>query len=334
MIAFESVVIALTVYYKSRIMHESLSNMMISSMEYRKLAYSSPDELDSIPTWLGIANTIVKAAGYWFAYIIFNNRFNAKHNEPSCIVIVLLSIISSLLGGGRGGAIDLIICMFVFYIICIYRKNKSYRIISITPFLRIFVVALIIIFTFQMLGDFVGRVSTLSLMDYLAEYFGAEIVNLDIFLEDPSPRNEIWGNQTFIYLVKMIGPHIGLDASYYLLDQPFHFNNGYNLGNVATTFYSFIYDFGYWGVFYLTTAMAITSQLLYEHILKNNFTVRSFHLLIYAYVYATLILSFFSNKFYEKLFSKGFLVLAFVWLFFDICFTNRNKQKTVVTPEA
>ena len=92
-------------------------------------------------------------------------------------------------------------------------------------------------------------------MYYLAFYCGAEIKNLDIFLNSTKTKPAIWGEQTFVNLVKAIGRFFISGFDQYYLINPYQSVNGYYLGNVYTTFKAYIHDFGYIGMIILIIIM-------------------------------------------------------------------------------
>ncbi|KLD60505.1 hypothetical protein WP50_09840 [Lactiplantibacillus plantarum] len=96
-----------------------------------------------------------------------------------------------------------------------------------------------------------GReVGSFSKANYLAIYFGAEIKNLDTFIQAgqfPIRPHGTFGAQTFLEFNRTFGKFFGSNATV-ILDLPFQNINGLSLGNVYTTFYAFLYDFGYRGV--------------------------------------------------------------------------------------
>lgn len=118
-----------------------------------------------------------------------------------------------------------------------------------------------------------------------------------------------------------------LNIPQYSLDLPFKSINGYSLGNVYTTFYPWLYDFGYSGIFVLTMVMGIISETiyLYAKIQKNNHK-HLICILIYGYISSFLFLSFFSNKFYEEVFSKNMLYIV-ISLFLIELFFKKVKNK-------
>ena len=96
--------------------------------------------------------------------------------------------------------------------------------------------------------------------------------------------------------------------------MPFQSVNGYPLGNVYTTFFSWIYDFGYGGILPFTIIMALVTQLFYRRV---RFHVGSpygvMYVLIYSYMAYALFFSFFGNKFYGEIATSNFIKYLLFW---------------------
>jgi oligosaccharide repeat unit polymerase len=189
--------------------------------------------------------------------------------------------------------------------------------------------------SFQSLVDLLGRTSSIreNLFDYLAKYSGAQIKNLDIFLqEQTSNKSVIWGKNSFYTLIQWLGPYIGITDNNYNLDLPFRAVNGYGLGNVYTTFYAYIYDFGYNGMLILVGIMAVVSQYFYEkckHTFSNGYPRLSE--MIYGLIAGALVLSFFSNKFYELIFGRIFIGTLMCWIIYNRYFCHRSSSRYILS---
>lgn len=289
--------------------------------------------LPSSPKSLGWLRSITEAAGYFFAYLLARNVVLYKKVSLKYLVIILLSICSDLLLGSRTGSFTLMIC-FLVYMYSFYKQKNHWKSDGNIKAILIYgAVFLVIMLIFQSLATLLGRsVNQMSKIDYLALYVGAEIKNLDIFLQSGSfpIHTGYFGGQTFIALNKVYAHIVGNPNLKLTLDIPYQHINGYSLGNVYTTFYSYIYDFGYIGVPVLTGLMAFLSQYFFERVkLIGNTLKVSIFLLIYSKIVANLALSFFSNKFYEELFTTSFLKLIIFWALFNLLFFKKNNDKLV-----
>ena len=129
---------------------------------------------------------------------------------------------------------------------------------------------------------------------------------------------------------KTLGKKIGFNGfEDYKLDLPFRSVNNLDLGNVYTTFYPYIYDFGYIGEFILVLIMAIISQVVFEFT-KDTKTMEcpSLSILTYSNIVNCLILSFFSNKFYENIISISMLKNIVFWWLFSLFLCKINYKET------
>ena len=201
--------------------------------------------------------------------------------------------------------------------------------ISLKTILKLIVLAFVVLVLFQSVGSVVGRITTsnTSLLDYLAKYCGAEIKNLDIFLQSDKigASNQ---NQTFIYIVRWLGPKIGMQNTKYALDLPYMNVNGFNLGNVYTTFYPYIYDYGYIGEITLVAVMAGIVQIVYELAKRTTISNKpNYSIVLYMFMFSSLMFSFFSNKFYEQQFNNQFVGYMIIWIIMNkIMFKFKVKK--------
>ena len=174
----------------------------------------------------------------------------------------------------------------------------------------------------------VGRKVTTSNSYYLAIYCGAEIKNLDTFLQEYdlnyyTNRN----NMTFRTFIIWFSQKTDNPVTY-KYDLPFRYVDGNNLGNVYTTFSSYIYDYGYKGMIILIMIMATIIEIIYEKskrsILKDKPNIM---ILIYGYMFSSIILAFYSNKFYEQNDNIMFIYAILSWFIFNNTLTKIKFKK-------
>lgn len=278
-----------------------------------------------LPSYVYNCRTFVMAGAYWMAYVIANNFWATKKVPIFPSVIFAIAMLNSMLFGNRGGAINMMIAL----IVClgmVYGKRTGKLRFSWKLFLALAVAGTVVLLSFRTIGNMMGRNShVIPLNEYLAEYLGAQIKNLDSFLNEPHPRNFIWGQQTFAELIKWIGPKFGVDAHYQLY-LPMRFVGRYHLGNVCTTFASFYMDFGYAGVFILSALMGIISQAVFELAMLTRLSGRvDYATVVYGYIYPSLAFSFFSNRFYSQQVSPLFLKCLVFWAIYNIIFCDWDE---------
>ena len=92
-------------------------------------------------------------------------------------------------------------------------------------------------------------------------------------------------------------------------------------------FYPIIYDFGYFGILIFTAIEASYYCYFYgKNLVKNIKNQISFSTYIYAYLFNDLIMSVFSNRFYETVFDAPFIKMAIVsWIMIKII--NKVKKR-------
>lgn len=263
---------------------------------------------------------IVDATGFWITYILANTLIDKKFAKLPTAILVL-SMLSSVFRGARTNAICKLMCFFCAYIILLRRSAEIKRKAIKTRFIVMIVMAAVIfIIGFKQFGVLMGRTITQTGTDYVAMYCGSEIKNLDTFLQENKKGiiDSFVDSQTFYVFLKWLKPKIGISGKT-LAVLPQRYIKGITLGNVYTTFYQYIYDFGYVGLILLVALMSFLSQLSYEYAksFREQWTV-PISLVVYSYIFPSLVLSFFSNKFYERQFSTAFIKYCMIWYILNL----------------
>lgn len=328
LIFIESITIIYTIY---SVRHNFPSSTLSQSiLLYRNQTMKSlqNNNIVSYPG-LGILRVITEASGYMFSYVLSENIINKSKLNLPYLLIFILAIVSGSLLGARNNSIMILLSLFVFLYYQYEKKHSWGKGINLKLIFLIIFGALLILLLFQSFAGILGRnITVFSKQDYLAIYFGAEIKNLDIFLQNGNfpIHKEMFGDQTFIYIHQFIGNITHNVSQTYSFDLPFMSVNGYSLGNVYTTFYSYIYDFGYIGVPILIIIMSIISQYIFEKVKRSYNSVLSIWTLLYGRVFLALALSFFSNKFYETIFNFDFIKVVVIWWVLKIIFFRQYEK--------
>jgi oligosaccharide repeat unit polymerase len=311
----------------------SISSIISSIGKYDYLSkFTDNYNIVKLPFIVSNLRFAIIAVGYIFNYILVTNYFYNKKINKVEVAISIVAIISTFLDGSRTGAFYYAFAFIAMIFIVKNIKSNYKNNFSLNAFKKIIVVFLIFIVSFIPLAKVLGRdTKNVNFFDYISIYCGGQLKNLDMALQEGNfPRDsKIFGSQTFYTLNKTLGEKLKINNyEPYHLDAPFRTVNGYNLGNVYTTFYPYIYDFGYVGEFVFVLIMAIISQSLYETIkIKKKKNGLNIYILTYSFVASTLIMSFFSNKFYENVVSMVLVKYLLVWLFCIFCFEFYNNRK-------
>ncbi len=265
-----------------------------------------------------ILRIIANALTYWYLYILINNIIIRKKIDTLSLIIVIFGMLSSMAIGGRNNTINVVIAGVAILFMLLY-KSKGFNLrLSKKAKIAIVLVPALVLVAFPKLTSLVGREVNTTSTYYLAIYCGADIKNLDLFLEEYDRERYVdKNNMTFINLNNWLGPKLGY-VEPYKYDLPFRRINEYSLGNVYTTFYAYIYDYGFLGLIVLVALMAIILQYVYEKAKRTELSnAPNIWILIYGYMFSSIVLAFFSNKFYEQNFNISFVYNIVLWLIFN-----------------
>lgn len=304
--------------------HYAKESLSESIAAYRYANTFSTDRF-YFPFPVSILRNMILSSGYYISYLVIRQARQFSRNTIPTIILFCIIIVISITTGGRTACFGYIFISISSYIILNFRHGqdifKDSKSIACICF-----IALLVLVTFRYLA--IGRTTNNTLYDYLSIYLGSEIRNLDYFVNTPTKHHiDLWGGMTFIRSYNYLGVKFDLQDWIYPLDLPYLQANGHSTGNVYTTFYAFLYDFGIVGVIVLTTIMAAISSSVY-YIVHNtpneNCIMFEFITPIYCFILFQLSLSFFSNKFYENFLSITFL-RSLIYYFLIFVFINTTS---------
>lgn len=257
--------------------------------------------------------------GFIWAYILINNFLYEKKIGKYVTILFLLSCLCGMISGSRGDSLMLTFCAVVMYIILVRKKNNK-KLIKV-PFKSIVigtVIAILIIVTFQKIAVMLGRDAALyQANEYLSIYTGGPLLNLNNCIIRGMDKPLYWGQETFMYMVKLVGSitnNKGMQE--YLTSRVYYQANYHNTGNVCTIFYELFYDFGLKGSLILSFIMGLVSQMLYVRV-KNNVKLGNglnFSIIMFSYILFLVFRSFFANSFLNVIASLSFVKIIIIWL--------------------
>lgn len=283
-----------------------------------------------VPIIYRIANPLVNAAAYIIIYVVVNNFLATGKIKISYLAIIGLQCILIILNGSRSPLFRILTMILMLVYIMQYRRGKVKK-GNIRLLFKLVAIVICAAVFFLVLLNLMGRSGkgAEKIAHYLFVYIGAPIVNLDNFIVDKLPKvsTVLFGEQTFRRLYNYVGKLFGIAAFSYGGVNPFVFSaNGIEIGNVFTTYYYYIYDFGFWGVVPLTIIVACYYVVTYSRLLSSRCEKKKINLslLFYAYLFNDLIMQFFSSRFYETVLDAPFIKLVIVIIFFDIMFIEHK----------
>lgn len=297
------------------------------------MTFHDSDDILVKSTWYrNLLMVMASGIAYFSIYVFIKKKIVENKYAISYGIHILLYIIYSLMDGGRSETFRVITALiFTWYIF--YRKKSSSDFDIKRVLAKIAILMCIVSFLFISFVYAVGR--SQADMDFEAVvmamfiYAGAPIFNLDIYLQNPwTQTHGIFGELTFIRLINWIGTKFGDSSLIYEIDLPFLSYQNYDLGNVYTTFYAFVYDFGFIGVIVLTGIMSVVCVWLYNKanaadIMSDKI---SFFVICYAYLINDIIMLPFSNRFYESIANIGTWHRC-IWLFILIKILSMFDKK-------
>ncbi len=312
--------------------YKSIGAIMQAISDYDAyLKFSDEFSNNSIPFIIKNLNLAVIYSGYWFLYIIINNFFYNKKIRVVQVLIFISSLMAAIVSGSRTPVIMMVVAGICYYLILLFKKKNYKNLFTKKMFIYLIILGAGAIGLFFPAAKLLGRNINSNPVDYLSIYCGAEVKNLDTYLQERRYlfKYDTYGSQTMYNVIQFASDklHIkGLKA--YRLDLPFRKVDDIDLGNVYTTFYAYIYDFGYVGMFIFVFIMAAICASLYEYIIRlRKLDKPKFSVLIYGVFFGCLLFSFFSNKFYEELFSPVFIKKIIVWLACTYVFCKLDLKK-------
>ncbi len=272
---------------------------------YRNAHGYSTDVDAQYPLWLRLTMNLLQALCilYMFNLIKFFRSFKVREIILQ-VVFLALTVLSSLLTSGRFSILSNIIAgIFLFHMTRIQRLGK-YKTYKFGFLMRVMLIVVVAAWFFYFVKEFVGRVSDATLLDYTAHYMGTGVVNLDLYLNNPPMKSDIWGKETFYSLLNALRRVGIVDIESYIFHKEFRSVAGVSTGNIYTALRDYHYDFGMIGVFVLHALFSLIYSVFYEYTKKKR---SNLPIIIFCQIYYCAILYMYNNFFYSNIVSFGFV---------------------------
>lgn len=311
-------------------------NPLHALTEYTRL--TKFEQVDtSVRGILGQMFVASQAMSYAWGYIMLRNFFSKERKKDWLALInFLVALVIPLTSGARAGLVIVVFATIIYALIFFSQEELAFR----KKYRRktaivVSAIALSGVILFRPLVTLMGRdTGTMSTFDYISFYLGAPVKNLDMYLCDtlPTPivtHSQYWGQQTFAILYESIAHWTGNEAVKYWNDwQPFQEYNGHGLGNVYTTYYPYIFDWGILGAFIAIAVTAILCQWLYSHVVNYSllpYNTLQLSTIMYGFVAYGLMMSFYLNFLVTNVVSSAFIRIFAVWVFISVALYFLNK---------
>lgn len=317
-------------------------NLAMKIVAYRLSVVSNNGTLDipPIPKLLAYPRTFAYMGGLLFVYKLAIDRYKFKIWNMKCIIVCLGTLVLALMEGSRGAVLIHIVIPYIifYYIMTMRQKRWRGNIIRVKRILKLIVAAFLGMIIFFSSLTLVGRGDDIEFnslgevveasTEQLSIYMGAELKLLDIYISEeynPSKNNFI-GEKTLSGVWGWLNNK--LDRNTIKDDFGFRTVNGIFLGNVYTMFKPYYADGGFVGVIIFSFIMGAFFSYVYSRVrlcIDYNIYGIDVCVLIYGYIYYTVLLSFFSNWFYNE-FSIVILQNLLSYYVITRCFFLKNHN--------
>ena len=242
----------------------------------------------------------------------------------------------TVLTGGRTNVLFDLVSLAISGYIC-YQYNVHWRggLLPKRVMIILTVVATVFTLSFVNLGTMLGRKESEDPVSIiLSIYCGAEIKNLDDYIQHPFQQGNERGllaQYTLCGLYDEIDVRLGGEAGRGMNFPDLRFNSygNYPLGNVYTTYFNYILDFGTWGATLFSGFMAWLCAYLYRKtVISSLWSTGRLDLWLLFFVYkvpGACLLSFFSNKFFEDITVIGTFRTLVYWSILIFLFQGKKE---------
>lgn len=282
---------------------------------------------------VNIGNILNFSGTYYILYVAINNLKAKRKNSVLVWLNVLVGMIGSLLTGTKTAFFMFGIAGVVFYIVLSNKENGWKKNINLKMFVKLCVGIFLGLVLFGFIDNAQGRtLEEMTVIYKVSTYIGAPIKNLELFISDKIYSNEIFGAQTLISTYKDIYKSTGVELFNVSSLYTYRWIAGRGLGNVYTLLMPLYYDFGLLGEFIVMGLLGLFSQKVYDKIKygKCEYDL-DFRMIFYGYLAFSIIFSFFSNKFFECVFSKAGVYFFIGLVMFDLLFKRIKGRKILIS---
>lgn len=306
----------------------SLSSYFLA---YRRMGIASLKYQQGASITTGIVNQclkIVTASGHVASYIFINNMFSGgmkKITKYKYIFLMILSIVPTIMTGGRTGILKMESTILIEYYIIWHQKNGWTKNLS-GRYVRIGLLSLLIaIPLFYYSLSLFGRTTEQSMINYVSIYLGSSITNFDQYLKEPIECN-FFGEESLVGIRKILS-FLGLgsaSSSYNLEFRSF----GELSSNVYTFFRRPLHDFGLFGMYFFTACVSLFFSWLYYYKIKYRRKSKTDSwVIVYGYFYYWIISSSIL-QYSTNLISAGTVIILFLIIgLFKIITRNRELNE-------
>ena len=281
---------------------------------YRALNNLSTEEEGRLPWLLNQFINLIHVLFWLYGFHLI--RFYSKLSRLSKVlnfIILCGCCMALLLSAQRTPAVhDMIACFIMFHLLRI-QKQGGYRVYRMKSLVRIVILLVLLFAAFFLSKKFIGRIEKTSEMnaaEYIAYYTGSQYIAFDKYLQHPPYPSGVFGKYTFRNINRFLIQYGFTDMPPYTGHLEFRSVGGGYTSNVYTFLRVYHYDFGELGTYILHFLSIFLVSLFYEYVKKKRGNIG---ILIFSVIYHTIVMSFFTERFYSSL-----IGLSYVKMFLEL----------------
>lgn len=292
------------------------------------------DKSFSLPWYINVPHAFCQVSGHvWICLFVYYIKLSKQFAKIKILlgINMLLSMLGSLLSGGRMPLLGYLIPLGIM-LFALNRKRQQKEEKPLKQQLALILLGVLFVLFFSQIGTIIGRHETdnMDAKYVFAVYCGAEIKNLDIYLNSNEPfplNNELPFSNTFKSFYDFLNSRLGMSIPFKDVKYSFLTNGKYFLGNVYTCYRSFYNDLGGWG-FLLAGFCSFLACILYKRFNQSSFFhtgIVDLNVFLYCFFCMGLFLAFFAEIFLVRLLSVEYFIRTIIY-FYIIIFILYGKK--------
>ena len=294
--------------------------------------FTSYEGVARLPNYLTILLKPLMAGAYIGILVFVNNFIYNKMNKIKkddnykYLIFPLLYVIERYLESNRGATLNLLIALIVIIILIWSISNNWKKIIQFKTILLLGLSGILALFVFYLSAGISGRVTDKKPFDYITMYVGGSIECFNLWMQEPDEVRVVHGEYTFSRTISDLN-EIGI-TDYKLENINYSkrlFYEDVFIGNIYTSYRSWIHDYGYIGAIILQIILASIITILYCVIRFNTTKNQLFFILLYGYTIYTIFMHPVDSYFYLEMFTKSNIAVILMMTIMYIIIIKYNK---------
>ena len=297
-------------------------------LRYARYAELYMDGIIEMPLVVNLGRSFCKALAYIALYSLICNFLFFKNTKNAIyyITIQIPYMVVMILSTGRIEMMYYVCYVLVLFMIVVSMKSEWRKLANKRIIKRIIQAFALVLIAFWVMGYLTGKSSNDSIYKTMSVYLGTPIVNLDIFLQNPS-KPEFFGQETLSGIAKILngfGADLRVMPPYQLYKQNYANVNS----NLYTSLRRYYHDYGFLGMCFIETILGFVYSYWLETIKKRNKLGAS--VILYAWFFYPII----ESAIEERVFNTVFIARTIYDMFFFIIIFFILLNKTELPTES